>query len=127
METVRQNLGEQELGVLSFVTEHAPITVRSVAEQWGYPRGLARTTILTMMERLRTKGHLVRERTVDEASWVYTPAVPKQELLHNVVQNFVEKSLGGTVAPFVAYLSEGHPLSSAEKEELRRLVAQMDD
>jgi predicted transcriptional regulator len=127
METTHNNLGDQELGVLSFVTENAPITVRSVAEQWGYPRGLARTTILTMMERLRLKGHLVRERTADEAAWVYTPAVPKQALMHNVVQNFVDKSLGGTVAPFVAYLSEGHALSQEEKDELRRLVAQMDE
>ena len=123
-------LGEQEMSVLSFVTENAPITVRQVLQEWGEPRGLARTTVLTMMERLRIKGHLVREHVAEGGSWVYAPSVPKQTLMRGVVQNFVEKSLGGTVAPFVAYLSEGHALSSLsdeEKNELRRLVASLED
>jgi len=36
---------------LAAVAEHAPASVREVAQQFGGPRGLARTTILTVMER----------------------------------------------------------------------------
>ena len=53
-------LGDQELDLLRYVTEHSPITVREAAESYGRDRGLARTTVLTMMERLRSKGYLTR-------------------------------------------------------------------
>src|SRR5207249_331104 len=56
------SLGDQELEVLRFVAEHAPISVGEVAERFGEPRGLARTTILTVMERLRKKGFLTRSK-----------------------------------------------------------------
>ncbi len=55
-------LGDQELSLLRYVTDHAPITVREVAEQFGETHGLARTTILTMMERLRKKNFLTRRK-----------------------------------------------------------------
>lgn len=117
-------LGEQELQVLRYVTDHAPISVREVAAQWGEPRGLARTTVLTMMERLRKKGHLTR--TQKDGAFHYAPAVGKQELMQTLVQDFVQKTLGGSVAPFVAYLADAKDLSPAEIADLRRLVEAME-
>ena len=38
----------------------SPPTVGEVAERFGEAQGLARSTILTVMERLRKKGHLTR-------------------------------------------------------------------
>src|SRR5580704_354530 len=97
-------LGEQELHVLRYVTDHAPVTVREVAEMFGEERGLARTTILTMMERLRRKGHLVRRKT--RSAFEYLPAISKQDLLQNLVHDFVQRTLGGSLTPFVAYLTD---------------------
>lgn len=37
-------LGDQELDLLSFVTDHGPITVREAVERYGKDRRLARTT-----------------------------------------------------------------------------------
>ena len=37
-------LGDQELELLRFITERAPITVREAAESYGKDRSLARTT-----------------------------------------------------------------------------------
>lgn len=117
-------LGEQELEVLRYVTDHAPITVRDVAAQFGARRGLARTTILTVMERLRKKGFLTRRK--DDGAFQYVPAQAKTELLQNLVQDFVEKTLGGSVSPFVAYLADAKGLSADEITELRRIVGQME-
>ena len=117
-------LGKQELEVLRYVTDHAPISVRAVAEQFGEPRGLARTTILTMMERLRLKNFLTRHK--DGGSFQYAPAVPKSDLMRGLVRDFVEKTLGGSLSPFVAYLSDTKNLSEDERNELRRLVDDME-
>lgn len=119
------NLGEQELLVLQFVTDNAPMTVREAAQRFGEPRGLARTTILTVMERLRKKGYLTRQ-TVPGGSFVYVPALPRTELMQNLVQDFVEKTLGGSLTPFVAYLADARNLSDAQIAELRQLVAAME-
>jgi len=114
------SLGDQELSLLRYVTDHAPITVREVAAKFGETHGLARTTILTMMERLRGKGFLTRFK--DSGAFQYSPVVAKTELLQNLVHNFVEKSLGGSLSPFVAYLTSAQGLSERELSELRQLL-----
>ena len=118
------NLGEQELEVLRYVTDHAPITVREVAEQFGEPRGLARTTILTVMERLRKKEFLHRLRTA--GSFQYSPAIAKQDLMQNLVHDFVQRTLGGSLSPFMAYLADSGKLSAAELSDLKRIAESID-
>jgi predicted transcriptional regulator len=116
-------VGQQELEVLRYVADNAPVSVRHVAEQFGEPHGLARTTILTMMERLRKKGFLTRRK--GGGVFEYAPAQAKTEILHDLVQNFVERTLGGSVTPFVAYLAEAKGLSEDEIAELKKLVDSM--
>ncbi len=120
-------LGDQELEVLRFISDRAPVTVREVADEWGAPRGRARTTILTMMERLRKKGFLIREGADGEGSFRYHPAVAPQAVLQNLVRDFIQKTLGGSLSPFVAYLADTpEGLSETEVAELRKVVADMD-
>lgn len=114
------SLGDQELALLRYVTDHSPVTVREAAAKFGEPHGLARTTILTMMERLRSKGYLTRGK--DAGAFEYVPVVAKKELMQGLVHDFVEKSLGGSLSPFVAYLTEAQGLSERELSELRRLL-----
>ncbi len=119
-------LGDQELEVLRFVTDRAPVSVREVAEEWGKPRGLARTTILTVMERLREKKFLVRSKSDTDGAFQYAPAVEKAELMRGLVRDFVEKTLGGSLTPFVAYLADAKGLSDQEMDDLKRLVESME-
>jgi predicted transcriptional regulator len=119
-------LGDQELEVLRFVSDRSPVTVGEVAREWGEPRGLARTTILTMMERLRKKNFLIREPRERESTFEYRPAVQKADLMRSLVADFVERTLGGSLTPFVAYLNDARSLSPRERDELRRLVEEMD-
>jgi predicted transcriptional regulator len=119
-------LGVQELEVLRFVSDRAPVTVGEVAREWGEPHGLARTTVLTMMERLRKKNFLTREPRERENTFEYRPAVQKADLMRSLVADFVERTLGGSLAPFVAYLNDARSLSPHEREALRRLVEEMD-
>ena len=120
-------LGEQELEVLRFISDRAPVTVGEVAREWGEPRNLARTTVLTMMERLRKKSFLERTpREKENNTFEYRPAVQKADLMRSLVADFVEKTLGGSLAPFMAYLTDAQSLSERERGELRRLVAAME-
>jgi predicted transcriptional regulator len=119
-------LGDQEWDVFQFVCDRAPVTVREVAQEWGEPRGLARTTILTVMERLRQKSFLTRNRRESENTFEYRPAVAKSDLMRSRVAEFVQRTLGGSLTPFVAYLTDSQNLSERERDALRRMVAEWD-
>ena len=116
----RAPLGELELEVLGYVADHHPVGARQVADEFGEPRGLARTTILTVLENLRAKGYVTRKK--EGRVFLYSPASTKTELLRTLVQGFVEKTLGGSVSPIVAYLDQSRQISDEELAKLQRLV-----
>ena len=118
-----KSIGDQELKLLQYVAEQGGATVGQAAEGFGVPRGLARSTVLTMMERLRQKGHLVR-RQVEGVYRYSSPASPGQ-VMRGVVRTFVENTLGGSVSPFVTYLTEEARVSDEELAELEGLVAKL--
>jgi predicted transcriptional regulator len=116
-------VGEQELAVLRYVAEHGPATVGEVAERFGEPQGLARSTILTVMERLRLKGYLTRRKV--EGVYQYASPVPASELLRDVVGDFVQRTLSGSLSPFAAYLSEAEDVTDEELAQLQDVVARL--
>ncbi len=115
--------GDQELALLRFVGERQPVSMRDVAAEFGEPNNLARTTVHTMLERLRKKRFLLRSKA--SGVFVYRLAGEQTDVLHGVVESFVEKTLGGSVAAFVAYLGQTKRLQPDEIEALRRLVDEM--
>ncbi|MCU0256115.1 MAG: BlaI/MecI/CopY family transcriptional regulator [Vicinamibacterales bacterium] len=116
-----KSIGDQELALLRHVAEGRGATVGEVAEGYGAARGLARSTVLTMMERLRQKGFLSRRRGADGV-FRYTSRASAGDLLRSAVRDFVANTLDGEVSPVVAYLVEDAEVSDAELAELEALV-----
>lgn len=116
----QKTIGDQELALLRDVAAQGPLSVAEAVQSFGAPRGLARSTVLTMFERLRAKGHLKRA-TVDGV-YKYRAAVEPSALVERAVESFVEKTLGGSVTPLVAFLAERGEVSAAERAELERLL-----
>jgi predicted transcriptional regulator len=118
------NIGRAEMDVLRYITDHHPVTVRQVADYVSQTKGHVRTTVLNVMERLRQKGYLARKKT--HGTFHYSPRLPKEELLRSLVGDFVNRTLGGSLSPFVAYLTHEAKLSQEELAELRLLVRTLD-
>jgi len=118
-------IGRMEMEVLRFIADHSPVTVRDVAEHFNKSKGYARTTILTVMERLRQKGYLTRKKV--GGSYQYSLRQPKTALMQSLVRDFVESVLGGSVSPFIAYLTQEVELSDDELQELKKLVQGLGD
>jgi predicted transcriptional regulator len=119
----KPSIGDQELALLHYLAEHENATVGEVAADFGEARGLARSTVLTMMERLRAKSYLKR-RHVDGV-YRYSTATGPNEVLSNAVGQFVEKTLSGSLSPFVAWMSQKAEVSDNELAELEALVAKL--
>jgi len=117
-------IGDQELALLRFVGEAGPITVGQAAERFGQARRLARSTVLTMMERLRKKGHLTRK--LQAGLYHYAPRTAHGTAVKQAVKTFVDRTLDGSIAPFVAYLGERGDLSDEDVAELEALLARLD-
>jgi len=119
----KDSIGVQELALLSYIAEHGPLSVREIVDVYGAGRGLSRSTILTMVERLREKKRLKRNRAA--GVYRYATPVPKSELLRDVVRNFVDTALDGSFSPFVSYLADNPDISDKERAELERIVARL--
>lgn len=121
----KAGLGVAESEVLRYVAEHHPISVREVADHFAAARGLTKTTILNVMERLREKGFLTREP--QEGIFRYAPTQPQASLLAGQVANFVESMLGGSLEPFAAYLAEKEDISDAELARLKEIIRKLEE
>ena len=55
-----------------------------MAEEFGRTEALARSTVLTMMERLRNKGHLTRRLT--DGVYRYSPRAATGDVVRGAVQ-----------------------------------------
>lgn len=120
----RETIGREEMQVLQYVADSQPVSVREVADHLAIASGKARTTVLTVMERLRAKGYLVRRKK--GGIYRYTPKRSQADVLRSLVADFVRQALGGSVSPFVAYLAEDADLDDEQVAELGRLVADLE-
>ena len=117
-------LGRLELDVLRHLADRPPASVREVADHFAETSGQARTTLLTVMERLRGKGYLKRKKVAGIHR--YTPTLAKSDLFERLIGDFVDDVLGGNVSPFLAYLTQSSQLSSDEARKLSRLIDQIE-
>jgi len=119
----KPSIGDQELALLHYLDDNKLASVGEVAAGFGEPRGLARSTVLTMMERLRGKGYLRRRQV--QGMYRYSTSTGPAEAMRSAVGSFVEKTLSGSVSPFVAWMSERGEVSDDELAELQALVARL--
>jgi predicted transcriptional regulator len=117
-------LGQVQLEVLQYIADHDSIRVGEVAQHFARTAGKARTTILTVMEKLREKGYLIRKKR--QGTFHYSLRLRQSDVMASVVHRFVEESLGGSVSPFIAYLADSRGLSSSELAKLKDLVKDLE-
>ena len=93
-----------------------PFAVRDVREQMSYPRPVAYTTVMTVMDILYRKGVLRREK--DGRAWRYWPAEAREEHDARLMAE-VLRSGGNRVITMRRFLER---VSAEEMESLRIAV-----
>ena len=118
------SLGEQEMEILKYIDAHSPISVRDVAIYFESEKKLARTTVLTVMERLRKKGFLSRAQ--QDGVFKYSSKIETNDLLSSKISDFVEKTLGGSVGPLFNYFISSSKLSEDEITKLKEMASRLE-
>jgi len=124
MPPVERRLGDLELEVLKIVWERQPCTVQDVAEVLEARRGSARTTVLTVMQRLHAKKFLKRRK--QGGVYHYSTTRDRDQVLGGMVGRFVDRVLDGSALPFVSYLAGSKDLTPEQIETLRSIVRKLE-
>jgi predicted transcriptional regulator len=95
-------------------------TVREVYEELLKNRKVAYTTVMTMMGILEQKGRL--KKTTRDRAYVYSPSEPQQEVVGNLVHDFVKRVFDGSAKPLLVHLVENNEISKAELDEINKLL-----
>ena len=116
----QSRLGELELQVLKIIWRHHPCSVQQVAGILGEQRECARTTVLTVMQRLHAKDFLKRRKV--GGVFQYSPTEERSKVISRLIGQFLDKVLDGSAAPFVTYLMETRDLSKKQIAALRKIA-----
>ena len=114
------SLGELEIRVLRLVWRQQPCTERQISDLIQQERTVGRTTVLKTMQRLESKGLLVRADGKGPVR--FRAAMDEEHLLPKLIRRFVERTLGGSPGPLVAYLANSEKLSGKDIEVLRKIA-----
>lgn len=116
-----KTLGQLELEVLKIVWDKQGCTVLEAAEVLAKQKGYARTTILTVIQRLHKKGFLNRKK--EDGVFHYYPTEKKTTVLGKLAWQFVENIFEGSSASLVQHLTSG----SVPPEELAHIRKIIED
>jgi BlaI family transcriptional regulator, penicillinase repressor len=125
MRTPHPTLTPQELAVMKEVWQRNQATVRDVYEALREHRRVAYTTVMTVMNVLEDKGYL--RKTKNDRAYVYTPTRPQQQVVGQMVSDFVERVFDGAAAGLFVHLAKDNRLSKTERERIRRIIEEMDE
>ena len=125
--TPRNRLGDLERAVMEELwTTHEThpdgLTVRDVHDRVGLVRGLAYTTLMTVLDRMSKKGLVERER--DGRAWRYTAASSRAELTSEALHHTLGELAGDTRrSALLHFLDESTP---EEIDELKAALADLE-
>ena len=103
---------------MKVVWDLGPCTVRDVYETLRTRRQIAYTTVtvMTTMRILERKGQLKVSRK--DRAFVYRPVRPRQRVLAEMVQEFVDRVFGGAAEPLVQHLVRDRHLTEDDLREI---------
>ncbi|HWM88764.1 MAG TPA: BlaI/MecI/CopY family transcriptional regulator [Kofleriaceae bacterium] len=115
-------LGNLQLAILRVLWAHGEATAGDVHVALHAERGLAPTTIATMLKKMEARG-LVTHRE-DGRRFIYRPGVTEEKVTRAMVADLTDRLFDGKVTDLVNHLIAEHDIDRDELAELNRLIAQ---
>ena len=116
----RHQLTELQLAILRVLWDRGEATVQDIWEALHAERGLAQTTVATMLSRLERRG--VVTRRAQSRQYHYRAAVTEREVQHSMVGELTERLFDGDVTALVQHLLTGDAVSPGDIAKIRELI-----
>ena len=120
MET-SHHLGDLQLAIMRVLWNHGEATVSDVHETLEPERGLALTTIATMLTKMEKKG--VVDHRAEGRRFIYRPLVSEGQVRRTMVSDLTSQLFRGDVTALVNHLLSEHDIDSEELAQLREMIA----
>ncbi len=114
------HLGDLQLAIMRVLWQLGEATVTDVHQALLDERGLAPTTIATMLKKMEDKG--VVEHRTDGRKFIYQPTVSEDQVTRGMVSDLTERLFGGDPVALVSHLISRHEIRPDELSELERMI-----
>lgn len=114
------HLGDLQLAIMRVIWELGEATVTDVHLALLDERGLAPTTIATMLKKMEEKG--VVEHRAEGRKFIYRPTVSEDQVTRGMVADLTERLFGGDRVALVSHLISRHAIRPDELSELERMI-----
>jgi predicted transcriptional regulator len=116
----KHKLGDLQLAILRRLWQRGEAAAAEVHADLYDDRGLAPTTIATMLKKMEAKG-VVRHRA-DGRRYLYRATVSEREVTKTMVSEVTERMFQGDPVALVSHLLAEHEVDARELEELKSLI-----
>jgi len=114
-------LGDLQYAIMRILWDREEATVNDVHGILLPDRGLALTTVATMLRKMEVKG-IVTHRT-EGRQFVYRPTVTQSRVTRSMVRELVDRLFNGDPAALVTHLLEDREINPDELKDLASELA----
>jgi BlaI family penicillinase repressor len=119
-------LSEFELDVMNHFWSDRELSAPELFERIGSERGVAYSTVKTIIDRLEQKGAI--ERVANRGrTIVYSPIIKRERVRKPLVKTFLRRVFGNDLRPLFAQLLQDEKLSAEDLEYLRKLITEAEE
>lgn len=114
-------LGDLQHAIMQILWDRGEATVNDVYRKILPERGLALTTVATMLRKMEIKG--VVAHRVEGRQFVYSPAVTQDKVKRSMVRELVDRIFDGDPAALVTHLVEDREIDPDELKDIASELA----
>ena len=115
-------LGDLQLRILQVLWEKDEATVTDVHQALAAERGLAYTTVATMLRKMEARS-LVSHKA-EGRTFVYQAKVEEDEVSRGMADHLLERLFEGSLSDMVSHLLQSREVSREELSKLEQLIAE---
>jgi predicted transcriptional regulator len=112
--------GDLQLAIMRHLWRWGEASVNDVHRGLYEERGLAPTTIATMLRKMEEKG--VVAHRMEGRKFIYRPTVTEERARRSMVEQLTDRLFSGNVAELVSHLLEEHQVDEVELRQLQKLI-----
>jgi BlaI family transcriptional regulator, penicillinase repressor len=120
--TTRHQLGDLQLAIMRVLWARGEASASDVHAALLEERGLAPTTIATMLRKMEDKGVVVHR--ANGRQFIYLSVIAESDVRQGMVGDLVERLFLGNPAALVSHLLNAGEIDAAELAELRSMLDQ---
>ena len=114
------SLGALQLAIMRVLWRDGEATASRVHQSLHADRGLAPTTIATMLKKMEHKG--VVEHRAEGRRFIYVPLITEDQVQRSMVAELKALLFGGKTADLVTHLLSEHEVDADELDQLRAVI-----